>query len=460
MPKHYEVIHPKSAMRVLSHYEIEQLRNFDSKAYDMVRRCCYAVLSAGNKSDNYLELKEEYDLFHIEVQQEDRGIVLKLINPPQSAFVDGQVIRGVREQLFAVLRDVLYAHESVLQKHRFDLTKGDNITNAVFHLLRNANALRADRVPNLAVCWGGHSIPIEEYKYSKDVGYQLGLRGLDVGTGCGPGAMKGPMKGATIGHAKQHTRDGRYIGITEPSIIATEAPNPIVNELVILPDIEKRLEAFMRLAHGIIIFPGGPGTAEELLYLLGVLSHPANQNMPFPVILTGPASSEEYLHEIDQFIEVTLGKKARKRYQIIIDDPENVALTMKEGIARVYDYRKQRNDAYFFNWGLTIDHVFQMPFEPTHQAMAALNLSKDQPQHELAANLRRAFSGIVAGNVKESGILSVQKHGPYQLHGDPEILDSMDVLLSRMVEHGRMRMSGPYSPCYEIVRKQSEEALV
>ena len=454
MAAHYDVIHPKRTMRVLSHYEIEQLRNVDSVTYDIVRRCCYAVLSAGNQTDDYLKLKGEFDSFHIEVQQEDRGIVLKLTNPPQSAFVDGQVIRGVREQLFSVLRDILYAQESVLQKHRFDLTKGDNITNAVFHLLRNANALRADLVPNLAVCWGGHSIPSVEYKYSKEVGYELGLRGLDVGTGCGPGAMKGPMKGATIGHAKQHNKDGRYIGITEPSIIATEAPNPIVNELVILPDIEKRLEAFMRLAHGIIIFPGGPGTAEEILYLLGVLSHPSNQNMPFPVILTGPSSSEEYLMNIDKFIGTVLGKSARKRYQIIIDDPENVALSMKEGIDRVYAYRKKRNDAYFFNWGLTIDPVFQMPFDHSHESMAALNLTFDQPQHELAANLRRAFSGIVAGNVKEEGILSVQKHGPYQLHGDPEILAGMDVLLSSMVENGRMRMSGPYTPCYKIIHKK------
>ncbi|SQC15344.1 decarboxylase [Klebsiella pneumoniae] len=41
--------------------------------------------------------------------------------------------------------------------------------------------------------------------------------------------------------------------MTEPSIIAAEPPNPLVNELIIMPDIEKRLEAFVRIAHGIII---------------------------------------------------------------------------------------------------------------------------------------------------------------------------------------------------------------
>lgn len=451
MAIHYELIHPKTHLRVLSRYEIQMLRDVSSETHELVRRCCYAVLSAGSQSDDYLDLEAEFRDFNIEVQQEDRGIVLNLVNPPQSAFVDGEIIRGVREQLFSVLRDVLYAQESILKAHRFDLNKGPDITNAVFHLLRNANVLKPDHKPNLAICWGGHSIPRHEYQYTKDVGYQLGLRGLDVGTGCGPGAMKGPMKGCTIGHAKQHNRSGRYIGITEPGIIATEAPNPIVNELIILPDIEKRLEAFVRLAHGIVIFPGGPGTAEEILYLLGVLSHPDNQDIPFPVVITGPKETEAYLRDIDLFIGATLGPEAQQRYTIVHNDAEEVARIMKKGIHAVTEYRKSRDDSYFFNWALTIDEDFQLPFDPTHEAMAGLCLSKSLPGHKLAANLRRAFSGIVAGNVKQVGIARVKEHGPYQLQGDLDIMRGMDTLLSAMVKHGRMKISGQYTPCYEIV---------
>ena len=141
----------------------------------------------------------------------------------------------------------------------------------MFHILRNARLLKVPADANLVVCWGGHAISRNEYDYTKLVGYELGLRGLNICTGCGPGAMKGPMKGATIGHSKQRIRDGRYIGITEPGIIAAESPNPIVNSLVIMPDMEKRLEAFVRVGHGVIIFPGGVGTTEEILYLLGVM---------------------------------------------------------------------------------------------------------------------------------------------------------------------------------------------
>ncbi|WP_084645227.1 nucleotide 5'-monophosphate nucleosidase PpnN [Oceanobacter kriegii] len=448
--KQYELIHPKTHMRVLSRYEIQQLRDVSSEAHDLVRRCCYAVLSAGSMQDSYVEIEKEYQQFDVQFEQEDRGLVLKLVNPPASAFVDDEIIRGVREQLFSVLRDVLYARDSIIKAHRFNLDNSDDITNAIFHLLRNADVLKPERLPNLVVCWGGHSIPRNEYEYTKEVGYQLGLRGLDVGTGCGPGAMKGPMKGAMIGHAKQHKQDGRYVGITEPGIIATEAPNPIVNELVILPDIEKRLEAFVRMAHGIVIFPGGPGTAEELLYLLGILSHPDNQDIPYPVVITGPKETEDYLRAIDRFIGMTLGNDACRRYELIIDDPARVAKTMKAGVARVKAHRQQGDDAYFYNWSLHIDADFQQPFDPTHESMAALNLSLSAPKHELAADLRRAFSGIVAGNVKAEGIERVKQKGPYLLNGDPQIMQEMDQLLSSMVAHGRMKITGNYVPCYRI----------
>lgn len=449
--KQYELIHPKTHLRVLSRQEIKQLTDIGTATHELLRRCAFAVMSAGSQEDDYTRLEEGYRGFNISVEQEDRGLVLQLTGAPASAFVDNEIIRGVREQLFSVLRDILYSQESILAAHRFDLSNTDGITNAVFHLLRNANILQPDLPPNLIVCWGGHSIPPHEYQYTKEVGYQLGLRGLDIGTGCGPGAMKGPMKGATIGHAKQHIRNGRYIGITEPGIIAAEAPNPIVNELVILPDIEKRLEAFVRLAHGIIIFPGGPGTAEELLYILGVLSHPDNKALPFPLVITGPKESEAYLRDLDRFIGDTLGSDAQRKYELVIEDPVAVAKLMKEGMRKVEKFRRQHNDAFFFNWSLKIDHDFQMPFDPTHENMKQLSISRALPGHELAANLRRAFSGIVAGNVKADGVQRVRKHGPYEIHGDKDILAGMDRLLRAMVEHGRMKISGEYQPCYQII---------
>lgn len=335
---------------------------------------------------------------------------------------------------------------------RFDLTKSADITNAVFHILRNARLLDFKARPNLIVCWGGHSIGNAEYKYTKKVGYEMGLRSLDVCTGCGPGAMKGPMKGATIGHAKQRIATGRYIGLTEPGIIAAEPPNPIVNQLVIMPDIEKRLEGFVRLAHGIVVFPGGAGTAEEVLYLLGILLDPDNQDQPVPVVLTGPQESAGYFEQLTRFIEGTLGERALQRLKVVVNDPPAVARYLVNGTAAVREYRKTRSDSYNFNWLLRVPEEFQHPFEVTHNSMRALNLSRDQPLHLLAANLRRAFSGIVTGNVKEQGIHAIEKYGPYELSGDSEIMQLLDELLKSFVAQLRMKLPGSiYRPCYRLV---------
>lgn len=454
----YEVmdtqVSPDGRLEVLSKAEVAMLLDTSqSGLYQLFRRCSLAVLNCGSGLDDGKELLERYRSFEISIIQRERGIKLDVKGAPAGAFVDGVMIKGIQEHLFTVLRDILFIHGEIEENPKFDLSSSQGITDAVFHVLRNANLLRPQVNPNLVVCWGGHSISGTEYDYTKQVGYQLGLRGLDICTGCGPGAMKGPMKGAAIGHAKQRFVDGRYLGITEPGIIAAEAPNPIVNDLVIMPDIEKRLEAFVRLGHAIIVFPGGAGTAEEILYLLGVLLHPENAKIPFPVIFTGPAGSIDYFKQIDQFIGETLGKEAQQRYQIIVNDPIKVAQEIQAGIKKVREFRKAKGDAYYFNWMLKIDDEFQHPFEPTHENMRNLALHKQQPTHMLAANLRRAFSGVVAGNVKEQGIRAIEQYGHFEIQGDPIMMQSMDALLSSFVAQSRMKLPGKaYQPCYRVIK--------
>jgi pyrimidine/purine-5'-nucleotide nucleosidase len=444
---------PRGSLENLSQEEIGKLLDSGQGGlYPLFRKCALAVLNSGADTDNSKEIFDRHKDFEVEILRQAWGVKLEMHNAPAAAFVDRQMIRGIKEHLFAVLRDVVYISNEIIASGRFDLTNSASITNAVFHILRNARVLDHKARPNLVVCWGGHSIDNNEYKYTKKVGYELGLRGLDVCTGCGPGAMKGPMKGATIGHAKQRIEHGRYLGVTEPGIIAAEPPNPIVNQLVILPDIEKRLEAFVRLAHGIVVFPGGAGTAEEILYLVGMLLDPANSEQPYPVVFTGPKESASYFEHINRFIGATLGEEAARRFTVIIDDPAEVARHMVHGMGAVREFRRNHNDSYNFNWLLSVRPDFQQPFEVTHASMRALQLHRDQPKHQLAANLRRAFSGIVTGNVKEYGIQAIEKHGPYELSGDPAIMRLLDELLAAFVAQRRMKLPGStYKPVYRLV---------
>ncbi|MGM3192267.1 nucleotide 5'-monophosphate nucleosidase PpnN [Dickeya dadantii subsp. dieffenbachiae] len=448
-------ISPLGSMDLLSQLEVDMLKSTaSSDLYRLFRNCSLAVLNSGSQTDNSKELLSRYEDFDINVLRRERGVKLELVNPPEDAFVDGQIIRSLQANLFAVLRDILFVNGQIASAGRYqnlDLEDSTHITNLVFSILRNARALHVGEEPNLVVCWGGHSINETEYLYARKVGSQLGLRELNICTGCGPGAMEAPMKGAAVGHAQQRYRDGRFIGMTEPSIIAAEPPNPLVNELIIMPDIEKRLEAFVRIGHGIIIFPGGVGTAEEFLYLLGIMMDPDNSEQVLPIILTGPQESADYFRVLDEFIVSTLGRQARRYYSIIINDAAEVARQMKKTMPQVKEHRRHTGDAYSFNWSLRIAPDLQLPFEPTHENMANLNLHPDQPAEQLAATLRRAFSGIVAGNVKEAGIRAIEEHGPYKLHGNADIMKSMDQLLQDFVSQQRMKLPGSaYVPCYEI----------
>jgi predicted Rossmann-fold nucleotide-binding protein len=446
-------IGPRGSLELLSQREIEALTvgARHDQIQELFRRCALAVLNTGNETDDAAAIFDAYADFSIEVVKRTRGLQLKIRNAPASALVDNRMLEGIRQHLFAVLRDVIYIGTEISDALRYDLGTPSGITDAVFQILKHARVMEPGMRPNLVVCWGGHSIGRDEYDYTKDVGYHLGLRRLDICTGCGPGAMKGPMKGASVGHAKQRVSGGRFVGLSEPGIIAAEPPNPIVNHLVVLPDIEKRLEAFVRLGHGIVIFPGGAGTAEEILYLMGILLDPQNAHIRLPVVFTGPPESAAYFAEMDRFLRLLFGDAVNGKYEVIVNDAQRVGQYMSEQIRKVRQSRRKSGDAYYFNWLLHVPHAHQVPFEVTHASVAALNLVRDQPIADLAVEVRRAFSAIVTGNVKDPGIRMIKQHGLLQLHADPEITDALDALLVSFAEQGRMRLIGKYMPCYEVI---------
>ena len=126
----------------------------------------------------------------------------------------------------------------------------------------------------------------------------------------------------------------------------------------------------MRLGHGIVVFPGGAGTAEEILYLVGLLLDPANKDQPFPIVLTVPPTARPTSSTIVRFIAGTLGKDAARRLTVIVDDPPEVARRMVRGMDQVREFRRKAERRYNFNWLLAIRREFQMPFEVTHASCA------------------------------------------------------------------------------------------
>lgn len=450
-----EVVWPSGSMALLTQIEADSIsRTSQGELYDLYRNCSLAVLNSGNLTDNSKELLENFQNFEINVVRNERGLKIELINPPRSAIVNGKIIKSLRKHLYAVLRDIVQlsllnseGYKAFAQKYE---KEHDVITNYIFIILRNAGVLEAGAKPNIAVCWGGHSITKEEYDYAYQVGFSLGLRNIDICTGCGPGVMEAPMKGSIMGHVLQCATDKcRLIGLTEPSIIAAEPPNSMVSDLVILPDIEKRLEAFVRLGHTLILFPGGPGTAEELLYILCIKLCPENRHMPLPLVLTGNAAAVPYFDSLEAFLITCFGPEITRCYRRIDNDPTAVAKYVQEELENILDHRTLMHDSYSYNWTLYIPEMLQKPMEVNHENMAALDLHRSQESYKLAASLRRAFSGIVTGNVKESGVRLVAAKGPFHLHGDPEIIAGMEKLMNDFIAQGRIMLSRKeYKPCY------------
>lgn len=197
-------INPPGSMDLLSQLEADMLkRTQDSSLYDVFRHCALAVLSSVSKTDDSKALLSRHEDFHINILCRERGIQLELINPPSTSLVDKKIIRLLQANLFSVLRDILFVQGKIAEKKPSqDLNPSVYLTNQVFSILRNARALHTNQEPNLVVCWGGHAINTGEYLYAHKVGHQLGLRELNICTGCGARIMKAPMKGASVGHAQ------------------------------------------------------------------------------------------------------------------------------------------------------------------------------------------------------------------------------------------------------------------
>ncbi len=142
---------PAGGLDVLSRAEVARLRDASAGGmHELLRRCALAVLTSGSASDDP-RARDLYPDFDIQVAQQDRGVRIDLVNAPAMAFV-GEIIRGVAELLFAVVRDLAYMAIEMGPAYAAELESSEGITNAVFGLLRNARILNPGD-PNLVVCW-------------------------------------------------------------------------------------------------------------------------------------------------------------------------------------------------------------------------------------------------------------------------------------------------------------------
>ena len=128
-------INPVGSMALLSQIEVNQLQeSVSSEIYQLFRNCSLAVLNSGSHTDSSKEILEKYKDFKINVLHQERGVKIELENPPEEAFIDGELIKGIQEHLFSVLRDLLYVDKRIEVIRKKEEDNSSQITSLVFSI--------------------------------------------------------------------------------------------------------------------------------------------------------------------------------------------------------------------------------------------------------------------------------------------------------------------------------------
>ena len=149
------LISPEGSLEILSNHEVSRLKDrSEGGLYQLFRQCALAVLNTGAETDDTKDLMEAYADFDIRLVPQPRGLKLEVVNAPAIAFVDGEMLRAIREHLFSVLRDIVYSNTISTSVVGFRKDNPEDLTNLIFHILRNAarNTVTARKWATSWVC--------------------------------------------------------------------------------------------------------------------------------------------------------------------------------------------------------------------------------------------------------------------------------------------------------------------
>lgn len=462
--------------------------------------CLLAALCVGYKDANGERINNVAQLrqltgFQAEIEENDGQPALELSNVPAHATEvthAGFALKPRYQQLIqGVIQSLVIDHHSPTACLKETLANQLPLANAntlaVLRTLMGVGAINgpvicrtdSDEEDNFSLdginhqsltFWGGGSIPAEEYDYSAAVSKAImenmqpqmsGNKNDDKDahftaiTGSGPGVMKGPMMGLK---KSEHPEDlYKCLGLSQTSIIAIEAPNHHIDELVIFPDMEKRLEAFMRTGQGLVVFPGGIGTLEETMYLLSITLHAENKhNSAIPVVFTGPESAKGYYENFIAFLNETIGPEAGHYVQerLILGDPKAAADKALTAISH-RDTQRDKDDVAdrfdpLFDQHLTIPKISQKPFAPTAENIESLNnffqkqeTDQAEPRKDvIAARVRQLVHVVFRMTLnKRAGMAGMAGIEGAELKLPNSIRQPLQQLLESARQAGRLKVS-------------------
>jgi len=135
------------------------------------------------------------------------------------------------------------------------------LLNQINGALGEAMSLLGTMVPGVTVFGSARTAPDDAaYQCAERLGTWLGRAGLPVLTGGGPGIMEAVNRGAA-------EAGGLSIGLNI-ELPYEQTPNPHLTHQLHFHHFSSRKLMLTRYSRGFVVFPGGFGTADELLELL------------------------------------------------------------------------------------------------------------------------------------------------------------------------------------------------
>lgn len=404
----------------------DRLRTMNGQLKDAIA----AVLALHRTNlDDVRGLREMFAQMSIHAGQVlDGELTLQLRKVPRNVtFFDQQITRGQEELITEIIRDVVFLPEGAEDP--------DRRQEVMKEMCRRAGIFRpGERVRTFI--WGGHSVPQAEKDFAERVGYWDGLSGNEIITGCGPGIMKTPFDGALIGYQKMRLGFHRpdLIGFTEPGILAFETPNDRINKLVVFPNMEMRMEAFIRASHRGRVHPGGSGTMEEIMTFLGMKLHPDNEGMRYPFDLVERPDGE-YMKMLHRFF--------RECFGYALDGLLNIRVESAKDYGHyVHETNRGLPTDRLWNSDLVMPAEIGQPFEVNFDSIESIDLSLDQEPYHLIKNLRWFFTSMVYLIAKHPEKVEEWGTDRPKVKGDSRVVQAVDSLIREFNQLNRLRMSG------------------
>jgi len=175
--------------------------------------------------------------------------------------------------------------------------------------------------------FGSARLPEDDptYRFAREAARLLGEAGFSIITGGGPGIMEAGNRGA---------RDAGAISVgLNIELPHEQAPNPYQDIALTFEHFFTRKVMFVRYATGLVVFPGGYGTLDEVFEALNLIITAKISH--FPVVLAG---SGHWSGLVDWMHSRIVGEGMLRPQELalmhLIDDPREIVELMLHGARR------------------------------------------------------------------------------------------------------------------------------